>query len=238
MRQQVRAALLILGLLLLIFAVAAYKPKFSNNIVDVSWPNCALKGTNSFSSGIVGATGGLDFKPNPCAGQEAGWFSRYSLYMNTGYPGRAYGLKYLSTPLTCRPSNNDCLAYNYGYNAAKYAVSYADYQAAHSNVWWLDVETDNSWTLSPLVNRNVLAGAIAAVKQIPFVSSIGIYSTPNQWRAITGSWHNLLPEWIGTGSSSRNTALQACSSKSFTGGPIWLSQYTIKLDTDLACPNG
>jgi len=33
---------------------------------DVSWPNCRASAAGDNAFGIVGVTGGLDFKPNPC----------------------------------------------------------------------------------------------------------------------------------------------------------------------------
>jgi hypothetical protein len=220
-------------LLILLFVV--HNPHHSNNIVDISWPNCAVAKTNTYSEGIVGVTGGLDFRPNPCLAGEASIFSKYALYMNTGYPGRSYGLRFRSSPIRCVSTNDRCLAFNWGYNAAEYAIRYSYVQVAHSNEWWIDVETDNSWTDNTGVNRSSIEGAIAATKQIPFVRTIGIYSTPDQWFLITNYWQNGLPEWIGTGSLSKSIARQDCYSLSFTGGPVKLSQYTQNLDVDLSC---
>lgn len=236
MRWQIRALMVLLGcLLMLVIGSGIHGPSYSSATVDLSWPNCSPTPNQAFGSGIIGVTGGLDFSPNPCLAQETSQFSNYSLYTNTGYPGRLYGIKYASYPLDCSHINYNCLGYNFGYNAAEYAINYSSLQAAHSNTWWIDVETENSWTLQPKINRSVLMGAIAAIKQIPFIRQIGIYSTPNQWDFLTNSWNNKLPVWIGTGSASRQVAIDACQTKSFTGGPIILSQYISVLDTDVYC---
>jgi hypothetical protein len=222
-------------LLALLIILLAFKQHSSSSTVDVSWPNCKVKTNTEFQSGIIGVTGGLDFKPNPCLGRETSWFSNYSLYMNTGYPGRSYGIKFASYPKLCNSTDYDCLAFNYGYNAAKYAINYANSQDAHSRTWWLDVETDNSWTLHSRINVSVLQGAIAAIRQVPFIKQIGIYSDSYQWNFLTGSWHNKLPIWIGTGSTSRQEALSSCRTQSFTRGKIAFVQYTQKIDIDLVC---
>jgi hypothetical protein len=209
--------------------------KVSRTIVDVSWPNCGTRPATNFQQGIVGVTGGLDFRPNACLTQESTWFSRYALYMNTGYPGSASGKKYMTSPRHCNATDNQCLAYNYGFAAATYGTRLAAQDGVYTDLWWLDVETDNSWTTHPLINRASLEGAIAAIQQNTLFAKVGIYSTPNQWASITGEWHNGLPAWLGTGLLSARTAAQECQSKSFTGGSIWLSQYTTHLDANVAC---
>lgn len=210
---------------------------YRQTIVDASWPNCAAKNSDVFATGIVGVTGGLDFHPNPCLSEEAGWFSHYAVYINTGYPGRSRGQKYRLSPRYCAPANDNCLAYNYGYNSALYAIRYAGLQNVHTNIWWLDVETENSWTDNFLVNRQFIRGAEAAIKHNVWFPTVGIYSSPNQWNEIVGPWQNKLPVWIATGAADKSTAAQACRPKAFNGGKAWLSQYTIKFDENLPCSN-
>src|SRR5208282_6429264 len=101
----------------------------------------------------VGANGGLDFRSNPCLKSEASRVFNLALYANTGYPGHSYGLKYIDTPKRCNANDNLCLAYNYGFNAGKYTVLYADSQDVHATSWWLDVENDNSWDTNTSYNR-------------------------------------------------------------------------------------
>jgi hypothetical protein len=127
------------------------------------------------------------------------------------------------------------LAYNYGYNATLYAVKYADSQLVASTSWWLDVETENSWTTSQVDNKSSLEGAVDALRQHTFLPTVGIYSTPYQWAVITGNWQNHLPSWVGTGSSNLIAAKAACRVQSFTGGGMWLAQYTPSLDIDYPC---
>jgi hypothetical protein len=127
------------------------------------------------------------------------------------------------------------MAYNYGFNAAEYALLYAASQNVHATNWWLDVETENSWSPSYQENRASLQGMIDAIKQGTIFSNIGIYSTPLQWRQITGGWKNGLPNWVGTGSTQRADAINACSGSDFTAGGTQLTQYIQKLDQDYVC---
>jgi hypothetical protein len=228
------AVVIILLGVILGLAVASQK-KISQTIVDVSWPNCKTSPATDFHEGIIGVTGGLDFRPNRCLAGETTWFEHYALYMNTGYPGIAYGEKYMNSPRHCTISDKQCLAYNYGFAASEYGIHLAARSGAYSDLWWLDVETDNSWTTNTAVNRASLEGAIAALRQNSFLAEVGIYSTPDQWQAITGGWQNGLPAWLGTGLLSAQGAAGQCSTKAFTGGSIWLSQYTVKLDANVAC---
>jgi hypothetical protein len=187
-------------------------------INDVSWPNCNTVQTKLTDFGIVGVSGGLDFHNNPCLAKETSWFNRYGLYINTGYPGNLAAERHLNSPLHCNAANGSCLS-----------------QLVNSKSWWLDVETDNSWTANYLTNRENLEGALAALAQKTFLSQVGIYSSPAQWSDLTNNWNNLLPEWVGTGSASPIQAQNYCKGTSFTGGQIWLAQYTTKLDNNFIC---
>jgi len=229
---------IIIGLLSinLICPGAALAKTLDNQIVnDVSWPNCRAKQTNLSVFGVIGVSGGLDFRDNPCLAKEATWFNHYALYINTGYPGNSGALRFQNSPRSCLATDSLCLAYNYGYAAAASAISYANSQLVSSSSWWLDVETDNSWAANYALNRYDLQGALAAIGQLTFLSSVGVYSSTYQWDSLTGSWINYLPAWVASGSASKFTAVSYCDGHSFTGGQIWLSQYTTKLDDNLIC---
>ncbi|HUD06109.1 MAG TPA: hypothetical protein VMR18_04325 [Candidatus Saccharimonadales bacterium] len=187
---------------------------------DVSWPNCGDSAIVNSPTGIIGVNGGLDFRLNPCPNKEASWFANYALYINTGYPGNSYGKKYLLNPKKCQTSDSQCLAYNWGYNATKYSIDYADSEGIHSPLWWLDVETDNSWTSSIGVNRASILGAIDAINHYVFMPKIGIYSDDLQWNTLVGSWNLRLPTWTATGASTRSVAKESCSEKSFDNGAV------------------
>jgi hypothetical protein len=120
-----------------------------------------------------GSDGGLDFTPNQCVRSEAIALPNVALYMNTGWPGTDFQVQFKSSPKQCGVADNLCLAYNYGFHAAAYALAYANSQLVHSSTWWLDVETENSWTTNALQNRAALEGMVAAIQQKVLGSSVG-----------------------------------------------------------------
>lgn len=203
--------------------------------VDVSWPNCNSSIPAS-AFGIVGVNGGKNFTPNPCLDNQAAHFGNLSLYMNTGYPGKDSGLAYRNSPRSCLDTDLICLAYNYGYNAARYSLEYTVSKTIVSSTWWLDVETINTWTKDTDQNRAMLQGAIDALKESG-VNTVGVYSTTAQWSTITNSWKNYLPSWGATTWTNAKNAATYCTGHEFTGGPSYLMQYLPKrsLDHDVAC---
>jgi hypothetical protein len=233
--QWMRLTLLCFVIVLSIVLAVTTQPA-NKSITDLSWPNCGSRYLQTYTAGIVGVTGGLDFRINPCASSEAHMLIAYALYANTGYPGYVYGRKFANYPKHCTQKDYVCFAYNYGYAAGLFAIRAAAKSGVVSRLWFLDVETENSWTYHPAVNRAELSGEMAAISQYTFLfSGFGIYSTSHQWQIITGGWKNMLPEWLGTGSFDQRVATKACRDVSFTGGRIWLSQYTAKLDINVTC---
>lgn len=216
-----------------VYAQGAYQTGAVGN--DVSWPNCRVVPPREVPFGIVGITGGLVYRPNPCLFEESHWFTDLSLYMNTGYAGKDRAQKYASYPRHCDNSDEACLAYNFGYNAGVYALNYASSQYVHANTWWLDVETENSWSANTTYNRASLNGMINAIRQHTLLPTIGFYSYPGQWEKITGNWHNGYPNWAATGDVTHQKAVDYCTGQAFTGGPTWLTQYTTRLDDDYVC---
>jgi hypothetical protein len=203
---------------------------------DVSWPNCGATPPTDSSWGAVGITGGLSLRPNKCVQLEASWFRMVSLYVNTGYPGADRAVSFSHSPKSCLPYDAPCLAYDYGYAEGIYALRLATNQGVHASMWWLDIEIDNSWDFSPLVNRASIQGTVDAIKHEAVIAQVGIYSYPGQWNRITNEWRPGLPAWVATGSDDISVATAACSAPSFTGGPLWLAQYTQGLDHDVVCP--
>lgn len=206
--------------------------------VDISWPNCSAKITRGAKFGIVGVTNGLGYSTNPCLSSEASKFSNLSLYVNTGWYINSSYIN-ANSPHICAVGDNNCLAYNYGYNAGLYAYDAANNAGVHSNTWWLDVETENSWSVDTLQNRNSIQGEYDAlfmkIKSTGATPVIGVYSTTYQWNAITGSWKNYWPSWGATIVSSSKQAAKYCTGHEFTGGKTWLIQYSGLIDQDYAC---
>jgi len=225
-------SLILAVLVLLLFSHGSNR--INPAIVDVSWPNCKQK-LADYQMGIIGVTGGRDFHSNPCLAQESTHFQRYAVYINTGYPGKSYGRHFQNTPRRCGYNDTLCLAYNYGFNEAEYAIHSADLNDIHATTWWLDVENENSWSDNFLANRQFINGTVVGIKQNIRTATVGVYSSPYQWNQLMGPWHNKLPVWQATGGTRQSDAVQSCHAHSFTGGPVRLAQYTPSLDQNVAC---
>lgn len=200
---------------------------------DISWPNCSSKISTSTSFGIVGVTDGQGYSTSPCIAQEASHFSNLSLYANTGWYSGSSHIN-ATSPHVCATGDNNCLAYNYGYNAGLYAYTAALSVGVHSSTWWLDVETSNTWSADTVQNQNSLQGENDALTTNG-ATTVGVYSTTAQWNSITGSWQNNWPSWGATTWKTANQAKTYCSGHQFTGGVTWLIQFQGKVDQDYAC---
>ncbi len=199
---------------------------------DVSWPNCSAR-LSTVAFGIVGVTNGQGYSTNPCLASEASHYPNLSLYVNTGWYSASTHINDTS-PRVCAAGDNNCLAYNYGYNAGLYAYSAAASAGVYSKTWWLDAETSNTWGTNVIENQNSLQGEKDALTAQGIVT-VGVYSTTAQWQSITGGWQNGLPNW---GASTWTTAKQAakyCTGHDFTGGGTWIIQFNGKIDQDYAC---
>ncbi len=199
---------------------------------DVSWPNCSASNPKS-KFGIVGVTGGTVYSQNSCLGKEASWYSNPSLYANTGWYDQSSHVN-PNFPRVCVSGDQNCLAYNYGYNAGLDALSYSASAGVSSKTWWLDVESGNTWNADTAQNQNSLQGERDALVDSG-ATTVGVYSTTAQWDGITGTWKNGWPNW---GATTWRTAKQAktyCTGHEFTGGPTYLIQFAGAIDQDYAC---
>jgi hypothetical protein len=223
-------------------------------------------------SGVLGANNGASFSRNPCLVAELRWAKRLAaapaFYANTGAPepGRSKHWPVGQvTPRVCSSSNpgsTGCF-YDYGWNAGRqsfatatdaaqrlHRVTRADAHQRVANVdWWLDVETMNSWRAidGPATRRAyqrdvaTLTGEMAALRDAG-VARVGIYSTPFQWKLITGGSKITgarfahTPQWLA-GYESHASAAAACAQPGFTGGPVQMTQYLGHdgFDADVVC---
>jgi hypothetical protein len=110
-------------------------------------------------------------------------------------------------------------------------------------VWWLDVETTNTWqsgsTEALARNRATLEGMTASI--IARGGRVGLYSTNQQWARIVGdvpSSSNMAsrPSWLA-GSNSLADARSDCRKAALTpGSRVTLTQYIQSgLDRNHAC---
>ena len=203
---------------------------------DISWPNCKASLPQHIAFGIVGVTGGKNFTVNPCLFEETQKIPyNLALYMNTADPGIGVTAQFMKSPQHCLSDDSRCLAYNYGFKAAMYALDAASSRDVHATIWWLDVETVNSWSTDISDNRSALQGMIDAIHKSVILAKVGFYSATDQWAVITGNWTNKLPNWVGTGGTQLQTATAACKANDFTGGGTVLTQYIPRLDQDYVC---
>lgn len=211
--------------------------------VDISWPQCdgdEAPPSSDYASdnfGIVGVTDGLGYSTNPCLAGEAADFpsGELSLYVNTGWNIDSAHNTGMS-PDVCAAGDDDCEAYDYGYNAGLYAYGAALSLGITSPTWWLDVETDNTWSSNTTQNKNSLQGEHDALIA-EGATTVGVYSTTAQWDGLTGSWENDWPSWGATTWTTASQAATYCTGHEFTDGPSYLMQFTptSELDQDYAC---
>lgn len=203
---------------------------------DVSYPQCGA-GMPAGSFAIVGVNGGRPFSYNGCLAAEysaAPASPAPSLYMNSAYSG-AYRKNIttgcLSLSAGVAGSNAQRQAWAIGCSEAETSISYANQQGtAHVAMWWIDVETSNSWSSSNLtLNQHAIQGAVARLGQSGLL--VGIYSSPGAWAAITGGVftpQGMSADWEAPGG--------ICASTGFTNSPVWLLQSTRGgFDSDFAC---
>lgn len=198
---------------------------------DISWPQCGGAFPARAGFGIIGVNGGVPFSYNGCLAAEWQWAlsnkGAPAYYMNLSNPGSAGAHWNDPGPRPCSGSSGDAgCAYNWGSNAAKFALAYATGQTGASStvnhVWWIDVETANTWSSSQALNATVIQGALTYLKQ-QTAKAVGIYSTGYQWGVITGGVHMGAPVWAA-GASSASSAPSMCGT-GFTGKPVRMVQY-------------
>jgi hypothetical protein len=212
---------------------------------DISWPQCGRALPPATGFGIVGVTEGRPYIGNPCLATLYAWARSTpggaGFYMNTSNPGTAstavnwYQQK--SPDPSCAPGKEAACAYNYGFNAAAHAVSYAQAQTGRSasSAWWLDVETTNSWSpADPAANLASIRGSLDFLQRVPGVV-VGIYSTRYQWTVITGGAQVPVLNWIAGARDLADAKTRCTPAWSATGGPVVLTQFVAGFDTNYAC---
>jgi hypothetical protein len=138
-------------------------------------------------------------------------------------------------PYLCQDFDEPCRAYNFGYQAAQFAYEDTIPLKIKPSMWWLDIETMNTWHTEPILNQQVIQGAIDFLNLRE--QKIGIYSTPYQWNIIAGNFKPGLPVWAA-GAKNKYTAQLHCQDKyAFTGGPVHMVQFIEdEFDNNHLCP--
>ena len=212
---------------------------------DISYPQCGGPyPTGAF--GIVGVTGGYPFVHyNPCLADEYTQTPNAALYINTGYDpiytqvdGKHSTAECVTQSATIQGTAPQRAAWAVGCSEASRSIAYASSQGATSpSSWWLDVETENSWSSTDLsLNQYTIQGIVDTIlRQSP--AAVGVYSTAYQWRTIVGNLpvSGVLADWVATGSPSAGRARATCGT-GFSGRPVWFVQYLhAGFDTNYTC---
>ncbi len=228
------------------FTVAA--PAFARGIFttgqdgyDVGFNTTTLPSA-PIAFGIVGTDNGRAYGHNPNLATQFAWAKlgtdAPSLYinLNTDVGSTAHGNT--ATPKKCSGGDGACKAYNYGYNAAASSFAYATQQGATSNLWWLDIETANSWSSKTAVNDATVQGAIDYLNTKGI--TVGVYAIPSQWDQLMGATfvpvQAQTPNWYAAGYSS--TYQNACTQPFIPGQSVWIVQHLNSSDNqdhDYAC---
>ena len=235
---------------------------------DVSYPQCGTPLPRDRAFAVVGVNGGLSTKANPCLSSQLSWAwgssgvvrgqPRAQLYLNTANPGEV--LEQVSTwPSTgttpygdCAGTNSRACSWQYGWERAENSVvsffvpaaRAADVDSSPARyVWWLDVETTNTWQSGSAEalarNRATLEGMTAYLTGEG--ARVGIYSTNKQWAQVVGSVDDDStladrPSWLA-GATSLSGARSTCSKSALVpDGRVHITQYVMKgLDRNHAC---
>jgi len=202
---------------------------------DISNWQCPAFPPAPHQIGIVEVAGQSYGSVNPCLASEANWAGAgLNLYLYLTYGAQQGGPSYClgtATPTSC----------NTGYGAAQYAFQQAQNAGIDTSVtWWLDVESDPSWSPDTAANASLVQGAVDGL-QAEGVPNVGIYSQQSHWSSIVGSYSPSLPEWVANYGSNVPPfdPAQYCT-YNFASGPVWLVQFTDGantngFDNDYAC---
>ena len=205
---------------------------------DVSFPQCHGNLPESFDFVVVGVTGGREFRNNACLADQWQWASRgpAGFYVNVNFPHTPDELAAGDTSDRQPDCNGviSCVAYNFGVNGVRQALSYAKDSGVSAPFVWLDVEQLNHWTPDQALNAVVLRGALDAVQEVHL--GAGIYSTPYQFQKIMGGEQPGVPVWTAGAPGLADVAAY-CATKGFGGGPVAMVQLLPQsIDQNVACP--
>jgi hypothetical protein len=225
---------------------------------DVSWPQCSSDLPDDPAFAIVGVNNGLANTTNPCLHQQLDWADdsaggtgqpRLALYVNTANPGlrgswwptnNEYGGEVVANSYgACQGQEDAACAYMYGYAKAFDDAYLRTISEPETYLWWLDVETGNSWSGDRNANRAALEGMADFFHSIG--ARVGIYSSARQWGQIVGEVGSAsslysLPSWLA-GAHTAAEANSMCTAAPLTaGGKVVLTQFVADgFDHDHSC---
>jgi len=179
---------------------SAFGPYTTGSVgYDVSYPQCPGTTPPAGIFGIIGVNDGRPFTLNPCFGTEYSGAAN-SVYINTAY-AKAYRNDITSG---CSAASGGNQAWAIGCSEAEYSFNHV---GVTPSMWWLDVETANSWSSGNLApNRSAIQGALDRLQS---TGPVGVYSTVSAWGRITGG--KFVPNGVaGTGSRPGRAPSHSC----------------------------
>lgn len=234
---------------------------------DVSHPQCDTQLPIGQAFGVVGVNGGLATAANPCLAEQLAWAwtsaggtaqPEAQLYLNTANPGELRDQVSTwpsvgATPYgSCSGDNSAACSWEYGWQRAEHSVTSFFAPAATaagvsdspgSYVWWLDVETANTWqsgsTEALARNRATLEGMTAYLTMAG--AEVGIYSVGPQWERIVGTVGESSPlyrldSWLAGATNPWDAAGNCAQPPLVAGGRVELAQYVMfGLDRNRSC---
>jgi hypothetical protein len=127
----------------------------------------------------------------------------------------------------------------YGFAKAYDDVNDRGVTGAAGYLWWLDVETINTWSSDTAANAADVEGMVSYFHSIG--ARVGLYAASSQWNQIMGkvsakSNLNNLQSWI-PGASSATSAKSKCAAAPLTtGSKVTVTQFVSnRLDYDYSC---
>jgi hypothetical protein len=220
----------------------------------VSHPQCGAPLPEGQAFAVVGVNGGTAVTTNPCLGEQLAWAEQsiggtvhdaVQLYVNTANPAGAGAWPQSGSTRygDCDGSNSRACAYQYGWERALDDATIRGISRPEQYMWWLDVETANSWDYTDgggTRNAAVLEGMTEYFTSIGS-RGVGLYSTRYQWARIIGngvsstSSLNGLSNWRPTGNTLEG-AQYFCGLEPLTpGGVIEITQDTTDYDYNHSC---
>jgi hypothetical protein len=172
--------------------------------------------------GIV-QVAGASFGLNQDLANEAAWAAGgLNLYIFL-----TYGTTGQSGDQACATSASPG-ACNFGFNAALDAFSKAQAARIDTSVaWWLDVESNPSWSGNQAANAALVQGAIDGL-HYEGLNGVGIYASPGNWSGIVGNYTPAVPYWAADWGLSPAATCQNIHAKYsiLPSGPVQLIQYS------------
>ena len=225
---------------------------------DISWPNCPVgmgvpgrrtlglplpKPSAKFV--VVGLTNGRAFTRNPCLATQVSVAKaremRTAAYTMLSYPNRSERRRHGYTgPYPTRTAASRMA--NVGYAQASAALDAMTAAGLAAPFVWIDVEprVERPWSKRVKRNRALIRGAMQAAKDRQIGS--GIYTYAGAWKAITKNMKLSAPLWAPGHSHAKTYARRmsqtkaSCARKSFTGGPLVMTQWVWRnRDFDITC---